>query len=377
MRWATRLVLVAALAALAAPVSAQGRRTRIDVSKLGPQVGQPVPDFSLSDQNGKVWTRRSLMGSRGLMLVFYRSADWCPYCKTQLLELQSQRATLEKQGLGLAAISYDSRDVLTAFSRQHGITFPLLSDPDSATIARYGILNTVAEAALGPHANDPDVVAEARVYVSGNGVTARMRGIPFPGTFILDRQGRVKSRFFEDSYTVRNTVSNILVRAGGAAAIAGTSVSTEHVDVKTFPTDEAVAPGNRFAIALEMTPKHGVHVYAPGAGSYRVVGFTMLPQQFVRPLPMKYPASEIWFFKPLNERVPVYQRTFTLVQEFVLDGQAPARAALRDQKFLKIAGTLDYQACDERLCYNPVSVPLSWMMALKPIMTEPTAPPAR
>ncbi len=49
---------------------------RIDVSKLGPQVGQRVPDFRLKDQNGKTQTLQSIMGSKGAMLVFIRSADW-------------------------------------------------------------------------------------------------------------------------------------------------------------------------------------------------------------------------------------------------------------------------------------------------------------
>ena len=51
-------------------------RTPIEVSKLGPQVGQLVPEFSLKDQNGKVWTRQSIIGPKGAMLVFFRSADW-------------------------------------------------------------------------------------------------------------------------------------------------------------------------------------------------------------------------------------------------------------------------------------------------------------
>jgi len=51
-------------------------RTRIDVSKLGPQVGSRVPDFKLSDQNGTSRTLQSIMGRRGAMLVFIRSADW-------------------------------------------------------------------------------------------------------------------------------------------------------------------------------------------------------------------------------------------------------------------------------------------------------------
>ena len=48
----------------------------VDVTKLGPQVGETVPDFSLSDQHGKTRTLSSVMGSKGLVLVFNRSADW-------------------------------------------------------------------------------------------------------------------------------------------------------------------------------------------------------------------------------------------------------------------------------------------------------------
>jgi hypothetical protein len=50
--------------------------SKIDVSKLGPQVGERVPDFSLKDQTGKDQTLQSIAGPRGTMLVFIRSADW-------------------------------------------------------------------------------------------------------------------------------------------------------------------------------------------------------------------------------------------------------------------------------------------------------------
>jgi hypothetical protein len=71
-----RNVLSAVIVALLAlPLLAQ-ERTRIDVSTLGPQVGERVPDFSLLDQHGERQTLQSLTGPRGLMLVFVRSADW-------------------------------------------------------------------------------------------------------------------------------------------------------------------------------------------------------------------------------------------------------------------------------------------------------------
>ena len=72
-----RLVLLVALAAaFQMPLEAQGTRARIDVSRMGPQVGDRVPDFRLRDQWGNEQTLQSITGSRGAMLVFVRSADW-------------------------------------------------------------------------------------------------------------------------------------------------------------------------------------------------------------------------------------------------------------------------------------------------------------
>lgn len=56
--------------------ASQQPRPPLDVATLGPQVGQRVPDFTLKDQHGKPWTLQSIMGPKGAMLVFQRSADW-------------------------------------------------------------------------------------------------------------------------------------------------------------------------------------------------------------------------------------------------------------------------------------------------------------
>jgi hypothetical protein len=47
-----------------------------DVTKLGPQIGERVPSFALPDQHGRRHSLESLMGQKGLVLVFFRSADW-------------------------------------------------------------------------------------------------------------------------------------------------------------------------------------------------------------------------------------------------------------------------------------------------------------
>jgi peroxiredoxin len=283
---------------------------------------------------------------------------------------------LQGKGLGLATVSYDPVETLAVFGKQHNITFPMLSDKGSAVIKRFGILNPVPEWALGPDKDNPDVQADIRKYVSVVRPNAGMIGIAFPGTFILDAQGRVKQRFFEDFYIERNTVSNLLFKLGGQrdATVQGTKISTAHMEITTYPSISDIAPGDRFSIVLEIGPHAKMHVYAPGAKNYRVVSLAIEPESQVRVLPLQYPPSENYLFKPLNERVPVFQKPFRLVQEIVLEGTPQAQAALRGKDNISIKGALDYQACNDKECFNPVSVPLSWTLTLRPLVIQRPGP---
>ena len=69
------IVIGAAVSMTNVPMGAQERQP-VDVSSLGPQVGEKVPDFALPDQHGTIQTLGSIMGERGAMLLFHRSADW-------------------------------------------------------------------------------------------------------------------------------------------------------------------------------------------------------------------------------------------------------------------------------------------------------------
>jgi peroxiredoxin len=272
----------------------------------------------------------------------------------------------------VAAISYDAPAVLSAFAQQRGITFPLLSDADSATIRQFGLVNPAVEWGLGPDRDDSTVAAEVRRLVSAAGRAAEMmRGMALPGTLMLDRRGRVTARFFEDFYVDRNTVASVLVRVGsGDKPVSATRVSSEQVELTSFVSDTEVAPGNRVSIVLDVVPKKGMHVYAPGAAGYKVIGLRLDEQPFVKPLPMIYPASEIYHFKPLNERVPVFQKAVRLTQDVLIEGTAQAQAAWRDKTVVTLSGTVEYQACDDKVCYNPVSAPVSFNVALKRLITE-------
>ncbi len=292
------------------------------------------------------------------------------------MELQGRVDELTAQGLGLTAISYDSPELLADFSRRHRITFPLLSDTGSATITTYGILNTVADEALETRPGNATLREDVKKYVATNGsrsVAELTKGTPFPGTFVVDREGRVTARFFEEYYRERNTASSILLRLGnGAPPVAATRIAAAHLDITAYASDSTVSPGTRFALAVSVVPRPRIHVYAPGADAngYRVVSLSVAPQPFVRTLPIRYPPSEIYDFKPLDERVPVYRKAFTLLREVVVEVTSEAERALRDRKTLTMTGVLEYQACDDKVCFTPATVPLTWTVALTPNITE-------
>ena len=69
-------VMVLGVAVMVLGVGSMESRTPIDVASLGPQVGERVPAFSLPDQNGRVRTLDSILGPKGAILPFHRSADW-------------------------------------------------------------------------------------------------------------------------------------------------------------------------------------------------------------------------------------------------------------------------------------------------------------
>jgi hypothetical protein len=263
------------------------------------------------------------------------------------VELQGRVKDIERSGQRLVAISYDPVPVLADFARRRGITFPLLSDQGSKTINAYGLLNTT----VAP-------------------TNTMQYGIPYPGTFFLDRDGRVTSRVFENAYQERDTISSMIVRLGGTIDATATKISAPHLEITTFTTDQTVAPGTHFSIVLDVVPARRVHVYAPGVTGYRPIALTIAPQSGLIVRGAQFPKPVDYYFKPLDEHVNVYSRPFRIVQDVAIEASRDAEAALKERASMTIDARLDYQACDDKICFSPQSVPLSWTVSLKPLDRE-------
>lgn len=151
------------------------------------QIDDKIPgNMALSDQNGVTHSLDSLYHKKGLILVFVRSADWCPYCKKQLNDLNAIYPDIKQRGYELASISYDPVETLNVFSRSNNIAYKMLSDVGSETIKAFGILNT-------------DIKPGARFY-----------GVPNPQIYIVNTAGTVTHILSETNYQHRPSSADLL-----------------------------------------------------------------------------------------------------------------------------------------------------------------------
>jgi len=106
-----------------------------------------------------------------------------------LVQLQNDLETIGATGTQVVAISYDPVATLRKFAEEKGITYTLLSDAGSKTIDAYGIRNK---------------------EVAGHRL---MDGVPYPGTYLLDKDGVVRAKFFLERYQERHSNAELIEAA--------------------------------------------------------------------------------------------------------------------------------------------------------------------
>ena len=104
-----------------------------------PEVGQPAPDFELSDQQGRL---RRLVEWRGkwLVLYFYPKDD-TPGCTTEACHFRDDWLKLQALGAEVVGISVDTSRSHQDFAQKYKLPFPLLADDKAEVAARYGALS--------------------------------------------------------------------------------------------------------------------------------------------------------------------------------------------------------------------------------------------
>jgi AhpC/TSA family protein/cytochrome c biogenesis DsbD-like protein len=259
------------------------------------------------------------------------------------VQLQSAKQRFEAQGIKLAAISYDSSAILRDFADRHKIEYPLLADPQSKIIGRYGVLNPEA--------------------------TGMQKGMALPGYFYIDANGIIREQYFEAKYTDRFTANNVLAKLfPELAEEVSQKVEAPHLGLELSQSDRTAAPGSRFNFTVQVELPQDVHVYAPSVKGYKPIQLELHSSPEVQLLPPNYPASKILYMEAIKEEVPVLEGQFHITSD-AKTGVSPdfIKSLGANGKIITISGQLSYQACNKTICYPPTSVPVSWQLEILPL----------
>jgi hypothetical protein len=262
------------------------------------------------------------------------------------VQLQDAKQRFETQGIKFAAISYDTLAILNDFAQRHKINYPLLADPDSQIIRSFNVLN-----------------AEA---------TGKEKGMAHPGFLYIDPGGIIREEYFEAKYTDRFTPNNVIGKLFPELAEEVTgNVEAPHLRLTLEQSDRTVVPGSRVSLTAEIELPPEVHVYAPGVeGGYKPIQLILQTPLGITLAPVTYPNPKILYLKAIGEHVPVFEGKFRVTQDATVNFSRTsdiARSLVSSSKTITIMGDLKYQACDERVCYPPASVPVTWSLEVLPL----------
>ena len=176
-----------AVANIPAPASAQAAVKAPDASAIGPEIGSRIDlNLPVTTSHGEAGTLRRFGFRKPMMLVFFRSAKWCPYCQAQLKALGPVADAAAKKGVRFAVVSYDDPAVLNEFGAKNALGYMMLSDKGSTTIDALSL-------------RDPR-------YPPGNFAY----GVPYPTTLMIAADGTIRGKIVETDYKIRPSQADLI-----------------------------------------------------------------------------------------------------------------------------------------------------------------------
>ena len=237
----------------------------------------------------------------------------------------------EAAGIAVFALSYDEAIALEDFRAAHGITFTLLSDPESAVIRAFGILNTLIDSSDHP-----------------------WFGIPYPGAYVVDAEGTITHKFFDSNLAVRAGPEQLLravtKRSKEAMAVTSQTPTPTAGDVQmtiAFDGDHLTAVVQR-DLVVQLEIPEGKHVYAAPAPAGSVAVDVILDNNnALVARSLQRPKATPHALSGSGEEFLVHQGSIELRLPLTMN-------AADDLKPLQLSGEVCWQSCDDEVCDLPV-----------------------
>ncbi|KAI8952619.1 AhpC-TSA-domain-containing protein [Xylaria longipes] len=157
------------------------------------QVGDKMPDFSMTDATGKEVASDSLLAKGPLLITFYRG-EWCPFCNIAIGFLQQHLPEFQARGVTLVAMSPELPNNNMTTTEKHALQYPVLTDLHNTFARKLGIVYDQSSAkdlhkSLGIDLNEHN----------GDGTWE----VPVPATLLVDKDGIVRNTAIEPDYKLR------------------------------------------------------------------------------------------------------------------------------------------------------------------------------
>jgi peroxiredoxin len=145
-------------------------------------VGAQAPDFALKDSTGKLVSSRDLLALGALVIKFFRGR-WCPYCVTELETWRDLYGKLREQGALMVGITPQTERQSDFMVGQHGLPFPVLSDPGNTVAEKFGLVYTIPEY----HRDYYLSILVNLPFINGD----KSWRLPLPATYVIAEDGKV------------------------------------------------------------------------------------------------------------------------------------------------------------------------------------------
>jgi len=167
-------------------------------------VGAIAPEFALKDATGRLVRSADLLALGPLVIKFFRGR-WCPYCVTELETWRDLYGTLREREALMVAISPQSERQNDFMAGQHGLPFPVLSDPGNAVAEQFGLVYTVPEYHRAYYLS----ILVNIPFINGEPSWS----LPLPATYVISPAGRVVLAEAHADFRVRPEPAEALAAA--------------------------------------------------------------------------------------------------------------------------------------------------------------------
>jgi hypothetical protein len=247
--------------------------------------------------------------------------------------------TSEKNGVRIAAVSYDSQETLKAFAQKHGIGFPLLSDHNSAVIRRFGIFNTNIAPGLRAH------------------------GVPHPVEYLVAPDGILIRKYLVENYQHRVTASAVVLHEFGVVGEQAPVITLQSgaLTLEVALSGPKAFAGQEIGFLARFKLDPGWHVYGtPLPAPYTATSITFDDPKIIRQS-FELPAARPMEITALGETPPVYGGSFQGLGSLLLKFPIVAGETV-------LSGQLRFQQCSDTMWEAPETIPFELPLTIEVFM---------